>query len=63
MSFQDINYYYYDHYRTFIHCWQEKVSHILEKKLKSAKKRRRIIYLYKSVNIPKFQESSCGKVK
>ena len=49
----DINCYYYYHcYCIFIHRWQEKVSHNLEKKLiKVSQKRRKIINLYKSINV------------
>ena len=47
----DINCYYYHSYCTIIHCWQEKVSHNLEKKLiKFSQKRGKITYLYKSAH-------------
>ena len=64
--------YHYDYfYCTFIHCWQKKVSLNIEA-IKVSQKRRKIIYLYKSVNInfcitfeilSKFQESSIEKFK
>ena len=71
-TFDTNHYYYHDCYCKFIDCRQKKILDNLEKEklIKTSRKRQKIMYLYKSINIffvmfkilSKLQELSCEKI-